>query len=111
MVVCLKGRMNCKIGVAREIKLCKEWRLKAMNSMDEKVLKILYLVPSDKMDLKEQRRREKIANQFLTNRRNKVFVRTTDGGPLSIESSIEESISVPYMLQKNLGGFTNQHCI
>jgi len=74
--------------------------VKAMNGIDEKVLKILYLVPSDKMDLKEQRRREKIANQFLTNRRNKVFVRTTDGGPLSIESSIEESVSVPYMLQK-----------
>lgn len=71
-----------------------------MNGIDEKVLKILYLIPTDKMGLEEQHRREKIANQFLTNRGNKVFVRATDGGPLSIESSIEEYVSVPYMLKK-----------
>lgn len=52
------------------------------------------------MPPEEKKRREKLANSFLTGERNKVFVEAVDEGPISIESSIEEFMSVGGTLKK-----------
>ena len=62
--------------------------------------KILYLVPGVGMPEEEKKRREKLANSFLTGEKNKVFVEAVDEGPISIESSIEEFMSVGGTLKK-----------
>lgn len=62
--------------------------------------RILYLVPGVGLSEQEIKRRERIANTFLTNDKNEVIVEGVDEGPLSIESTIEESMSVPCSLKK-----------
>jgi len=62
--------------------------------------KILYLVPGVGMPEEEKKRREKLANSFLTQEKNRVFVEAVDEGPISIESSIEEFMSVGGTLKK-----------
>lgn len=61
---------------------------------------ILYLMPGKGASKEEMLRREKIANTFLTNAKNRVIVDNVDDGPLSIESSIEGELSVRGMLKK-----------
>jgi len=52
------------------------------------------------MSEKEKKRREKLANSFLTQEKNRVIVEDTDEGPVSIESSVEEYMSVGGILKK-----------
>jgi len=61
---------------------------------------ILYLVPGVGLSKEEKKRREKLANSFLTQEKNKVVVEDIDEGPISIESSIEEYMSVGGTLKK-----------
>jgi allantoin racemase len=61
---------------------------------------ILYLVPGVGLSVEELKRRERVANSFLTQDKNKVVVEAVDEGPLSIESSIEEAMSIGGMLKK-----------
>ena len=62
--------------------------------------KILYLVPGVGLSTEEQQRRQRIANSFLTQDKNEVVVEAVDDGPLSIESSIEEAMSIAGTLKK-----------
>jgi len=62
--------------------------------------KVLYIVPAVGLAEEEKERREKLANSFLTNDKNKVIVEDIDEGPVSIESSAEEYISVGGTLKK-----------
>lgn len=62
--------------------------------------KILYLIPGVGMPEEEMRRREKLANSFLTSNGNKVAVEAVDEGPISIESSVEEAMAVGGILKK-----------
>jgi allantoin racemase len=62
--------------------------------------KFLYLVPGLGLSSEEKRRREKIANAFLTQGNNSVVVDSVDEGPISIESTIEEAMSVGGILKK-----------
>ncbi|HUV07420.1 MAG TPA: aspartate/glutamate racemase family protein [Spirochaetia bacterium] len=62
--------------------------------------KILYLVPGVGLSDEEKKRRENLANSFLTQKENRVFVDDVDEGPSSIESSVEEFMSVPGTLKK-----------
>ncbi len=57
---------------------------------------ILYLVPGV-MDAREVRRRERVANTFVSPD-NHVDVKSVDSGPISIESAVEEEMSVPGVL-------------
>jgi allantoin racemase len=59
--------------------------------------KILYLVPG-LMDKMEQTRREKIANNWVSNG-VLVEVKAVDDGPISIESSVEEDIAAASVLR------------
>ena len=62
--------------------------------------KILYLVPGVGLSVEELERRQGIANSFLTQDKNEVIVEAVDDGPLSIESSIEEAMSIGGILKK-----------
>jgi len=62
--------------------------------------KILYLVPGVGLSRDEQKRREGLANSFLTQEKNSVAVEAVDEGPISIESTIEEAMSVGGILKK-----------
>lgn len=62
--------------------------------------KILYLVPGIGLSEEEKKRREGLANSFLTSDRNQVVVEAVEEGPLSIESSVEEYMSVGGTLRK-----------
>jgi len=62
--------------------------------------KILYLIPGVGMPEEEMRRRERLANSFLTSEKNKVAVEAVDEGPISIESTIEEAMAVGGILKK-----------
>jgi len=59
--------------------------------------KILYLVPG-LMERREQSRREKIANTWVSNGVS-VEVKAVDDGPISIESSVEEDIAAGSVLR------------
>ena len=60
--------------------------------------KILYLVPGN-MDKSELQRRQHIAQRLLINpSSNEVCFVSSDNGPISIESSVEEAMSVPGMI-------------
>jgi len=61
---------------------------------------ILYLVPGVGMSEKEKHRREKLANDFLTNKTNRVIVEDIDEGPKSIESTVEEALTAKGVLKK-----------
>jgi allantoin racemase len=63
-------------------------------------MKIVYFVPGV-MDKKEQKRREKMANRFV-NPNNQVEVKAATSGPTSIESAVEEEMSVPEVLRSLL---------
>jgi len=63
---------------------------------------ILYLVPGVGMPEEEKKRREQLANSFLTHNGNRVVVDDVPTGPSSIESSVEEFMSVPGILTKLL---------
>jgi allantoin racemase len=69
-------------------------------------MKILYLVPGH-MDMQEQKRRERVAN-MIVHPKNQVRVRAVDDGPISIESAVEEEMSVPGVL-KSLLSFEPQY--
>jgi allantoin racemase len=58
---------------------------------------ILYLVPGP-MEEEEVKRRERLANKF-TSSENRVEVRAVDSGPVSIESAVEEEMSVSGVLR------------
>jgi hypothetical protein len=60
------------------------------------MMKILYLVPG-LMDKMEQTRREKIANNWVSNG-VLVEVKAVDDGPILIESSVEEDIAAASVL-------------
>jgi allantoin racemase len=60
-------------------------------------MKIVYFVPGV-MDVQEQKRREKLANR-LVNPDNQVEVKAATSGPTSIESAVEEEMSVPEVLR------------
>jgi allantoin racemase len=60
-------------------------------------MNILYFVPGI-MDDRELKRRERIANGF-TSRGHHVDVRASKSGPISIESAVEEDMSVPEVLR------------
>lgn len=62
--------------------------------------KLLYLVPGIGLDEEERKRREELANTFLTSNHNRVAVATVEEGPISIESSVEEVMSIPGTLKK-----------
>jgi allantoin racemase len=62
--------------------------------------KILYLVPGIGLNDQEIARRQGSANEFLTNRDNRVVVDAVDEGPLSIESSVEEHMAIGGILKK-----------
>lgn len=61
------------------------------------MIKILYLVPG-LMDKEEQKRREKIANTFVSPN-TVVEVRAVESGPISIESAVEEDIAAGEVLR------------
>lgn len=61
---------------------------------------ILFLMPRTGSTVEEKEKRQKIANTFLTNDKNRVIVDDLEEGPLSIESSIEGDMSIPGMLRK-----------
>lgn len=52
------------------------------------------------MNDEEKKRRERLANSFLTQEKNEVIVEDVEEGPITIESSIEEYMSVGGMLKK-----------
>jgi allantoin racemase len=60
-------------------------------------MNILYFVPG-LMDQRELKRRERIANRFA-NPGNYVDVKSSKSGPISIESAVEEEMSVPGLLK------------
>jgi len=60
-------------------------------------MNILYFVPGP-MDKHELKRRERMANSF-TNPGNHVDVKASKAGPISIESAVEEDMSVPEVLR------------
>jgi allantoin racemase len=60
-------------------------------------MNILYYVPGI-MNERELKRRERMANSF-TNPGNYVDVRASRSGPVSIESAVEEDMSVPEILR------------
>lgn len=60
-------------------------------------MNILYFVPGI-MDESELKRRERMANSF-TNPGNYVDVRASGSGPVSIESAVEEDMSIPEVLR------------
>jgi len=60
-------------------------------------MNILYLVPGV-MNARELKRRERMANTFV-NHGNHVDVKASKAGPISIESAIEEDMSVPEVLR------------
>jgi len=60
-------------------------------------MKIVYLIPGQ-MDDAEQRRRELLANKFV-HPDTEVHVRAAPEGPISIESAVEEEMSVPSVLR------------
>lgn len=62
--------------------------------------RLLYLMPGAGAGEQEERRREKLANSFLTNPANSVVVDSVDDGPASIESSIEGDLSIRGSLVK-----------
>lgn len=55
------------------------------------------------MPEQEQKRREQIAQTFVTNPATEVRVEAVERGPLSIESAIEDYMAVPEILKKLLG--------
>ncbi len=61
------------------------------------MVKILYLVPG-LMDKEEQKRREKIANTFVSSN-TVVEVKAVESGPISIESAVEEDIAAGEVLK------------
>jgi allantoin racemase len=61
------------------------------------MIRILYLVPG-LMDKEEQKRREKIANTFVSPN-TVVEVSAVDSGPISIESAVEEDIAAGEVLK------------
>ena len=61
------------------------------------MVKILYLVPG-LMDKAEQRRRERIANKFVSKDSAVEFL-TVKEGPISIESSVEEDLAAASVLK------------
>jgi allantoin racemase len=61
---------------------------------------ILYLMPGKGASKDEMERREKIANTFLTNPKNRIIVDNIGEGPISIESSIEGDLSIEGMARK-----------
>jgi len=63
-------------------------------------MKIVYFIPGV-MDEQEQKRRERIANRFV-HPDSQVEVRAADSGPISIESAVEEEMSVPEVLRSLL---------
>jgi len=63
-------------------------------------MKIVYFVPGI-MDPAEQKRRQKIANQ-LVHPETQVEVKAATTGPTSIESAVEEEMSVPEVLRSLL---------
>jgi len=62
--------------------------------------RILYLIPGVGMSNEEKKRREKLANSFLTQKGNKIIVEEVNEGPIFIESSVEEYMSVGGTLKK-----------
>lgn len=62
------------------------------------MVRILYLVPGQ-MPEQEQKRREKIAQTFVTNPNTEVSVEAVTAGPFSIESTIEDYMVVPELLK------------
>jgi|SRR5208337_4879603 len=60
-------------------------------------MNILYLVPG-LMDEREMKRRERMANSFV-NPENHVDIKASKSGPISIESAVEEDMSVPSVLR------------
>jgi allantoin racemase len=63
------------------------------------VLEILYLIPGDGMPKEEIKRREDITNS-LARSGTKITVEEAGEGPLSIESAIEEYMSIGPMLER-----------
>ena len=63
-------------------------------------MKIVYFVPGI-MEQQEQNRRQKIANRFV-HPENQVDVKAATSGPTSIESAVEEEMSVPEVLRSLL---------
>jgi allantoin racemase len=63
-------------------------------------MKIVYIVPGQ-MDEDERRRRERLANRFVHSD-NQVEVKTVASGPISIESAVEEEMSVEGVLRSLL---------
>jgi len=63
-------------------------------------MNILYLVPGQ-MDEHEVRRRERLANRFVQSE-NRVEVKDVESGPISIESAVEEEMSVSGVLHSLL---------
>ncbi len=61
-------------------------------------MRILYLVPGQ-MPEQEQKRREQIAQTFVTNPNTEVQVEAVKEGPFSIESAIEDYMAVPEILK------------
>ena len=59
-------------------------------------MKILYLIPG-LMNEREVKRREQVANKFA-NPQNQVEVKASKSGPISIESAVEEEMSVASVL-------------
>ncbi len=62
--------------------------------------RVLYILPAVGLAEEEKKRREKLANSFLISDKNKVIVEDIDEGPASIESSVEEYISIGGTLKK-----------
>ena len=63
-------------------------------------MKIVYFVPGV-MDAQEVKRRERMANRFV-HPGNRVEVKAATSGPTSIESAVEEEMSVPEVLRSLL---------
>ena len=62
-------------------------------------LEILYLIPGDGMPEEELKRREEVTNS-LSRSGTKIIVEEVGKGPLSIESAIEEYMSIGPMLER-----------
>lgn len=72
-------------------------------------MNILYLVPGQ-MDEHEVKRRERLANK-LVHPENRVEVRDVKSGPISIESAVEEEMSVSGVLQALLRYRNRYHAV
>ena len=69
-------------------------------------MNILYFVPGT-MNERELKRRERIANSFVSSE-NHLDVKSHDSGPISIESAVEEEMSVSGLL-RGLLKYQNQY--